>query len=132
MIALIVLSFCLVTLTSASNQPDWFSPSDDNQELLKCVNVHRNEVLKCGEMICEQRSKHREDLDKHESDRENVSEETKKDVCCTEWKAEDCVYALFKSDAKCTELIKEEFERDINKQPRMCSLKYARGGVGCK
>jgi hypothetical protein len=132
MIALIVFSLCLVTLTSASSHPWLSSPDEDDPVLLKCYKDYQKQIHECGKDITAQVNKHMEDIDKHRSDPENVSETTKKDVCCSEWKAEDCALNAMKAEPKCIEAYKKFFETDQNKRPKMCGVKYARGGEGCK
>src|SRR5581483_3730186 len=98
----------------------------------QCIEKHREGLMTCAQDLNDKVEKHAEDLKKHQSDPENVSEETKKDCCCAEWKFEDCaINKALKDDPKCIELFKKEMQTKSDQFHKLCGEKYFRGGVGC-
>ncbi len=133
MIAILAFALCFASLSSASflDHP-LLSPRANKDKVVGCVQAHQRAVLECVADLSKQITKHEDDINKHQTDPENQSEETKKDVCCAEWKAEDCVLDVVNDTPGCVDAMKEAFKERAERKAKVCGTKYARGGPGCK
>ncbi len=125
----VILALCLVTLASAITFADQEDPI-----LQECIKNNQAKVTACTKPVSDAMMKHLEEVRQHPTDPENLKDSTKKDICCPEWPAIDCIMDLFKESAKCVEAFKKAVQQELHSDRvvKTCGTKFARGGQGCK